>query len=75
MVAVLVQRDHVVFVRGRLDHLLDVDGVAQLLNVLAIGGNVQNGGQRFGELDRELGALLPVGGRGREDLFVLLFYT
>lgn len=43
MIAVLVQRNDVMLVRRRLDHLFDVNGMAEFFNVLAIGGDVEDG--------------------------------
>lgn len=60
MVSVLVQRNDMMLVRWRLDHLLHVNGMAQFFDVLPVRGNVEDGREGFGEFYGKLGSLLTV---------------
>jgi len=55
MIAVLVQRQHVVLVSRSFSDFFDVDRVFQILHVLLIGSDVEDGRGRIRQFHRKLG--------------------
>ena len=49
-----VQLQNVLFMRGRLGRLLDVNDVLEVVHVLVVRRDVQDGGHRLSQLHREL---------------------